>query len=764
MSALDNAWDFITTLLTDNVKYPGIDYNYCHLIPVDSLKILSESGLADVLYEWLLDEAKHKIGHNISPKFWNNFQVSISENEAVDHVPRCFFELYSGVTYVITWFKKLRALQTYLRLPTSDEDAEEDFLNAINATLKGIVFCNVNNHFKQAFSKYLKRSLGAFDVTLNNDKIENSECHCGFQVQECICEHIFCRFKELFNQLKHLKVLEVVIAEPIMQYIHEKIYLHIELECMGDFEKCYIDSLNYWMQNNIVKWMDKLFETCFGSNDTSIKLLPSHIKRLKFYTSEVYGRLRIEQLFSIIIDFPDSLPVLQDLVVCLNMVPELKPVLVKSLKEALQMRLLQPGVNTGDILTAYISTMRALRVLDQSGVLLEMVGEPVKEYLRGRDDTVRCIVSSLTEDSNNELAEELNKGRLLSDNDSGDESSILHNWEFWEPDPVEAEPLKPSQASRCFDIISMLINIYGSKELFIDEYRSLLADRILIQLSYDTEREIRHLELLKLRFGESQLHQCEVMLKDVFDSRRINAQVAESKEGSESSVVPVNAMILSAQFWPQGLKDENVKLPNCFVEALDNYKSSFELLKGNRTLYWKPHLGSIEIELELNGKSHEFKVSPIHAAIIWHFQSKSSYTLDELSLLLEMPAQALQRKISFWQSQGVLREDGNDTYVLTDELKISHQEPMAVEDEDPESVLVSAQDQKTEEIQIIWSYVAGMLTNLESLTLERIHSMLKMFAMQGPGSQCTILELKNILETKIKELKLVYSNGLYRLN
>ena len=41
-----------------------------------------------------------------------------------------------------------------------------------------------------------------------------------------------------------------------------------------------------------------------------------------------------------------------------------------------------PGVNTADILTAYISGIRALRVLDPTGVLLELVCEPVRTYLR----------------------------------------------------------------------------------------------------------------------------------------------------------------------------------------------------------------------------------------------------------------------------------------------------------------------------------------------------------------------------------------------
>ena len=40
--------------------------------------------------------------------------------------------------------------------------------------------------------------------------------------------------------------------------------------------------------------------------------------------------------------------------------------------------------------------------------------------------------------------------------------------------------------------------------------------------------QLRYLELLKLRFGESHLHFCEIMLKDIADSRRINAHIQSS--------------------------------------------------------------------------------------------------------------------------------------------------------------------------------------------------------------------------------------------
>lgn len=44
-----------------------------------------------------------------------------------------------------------------------------------------------------------------------------------------------------------------------------------------------------------------------------------------------------------------------------------------------------------------------------------------------------------------------------------------------------------------------------------------------------------------------------------------------------------------------------------------------------RTLSWKPHLGSVTLDVELEDRVlTSFTVSPIHAAIILHFQDKST--------------------------------------------------------------------------------------------------------------------------------------------
>lgn len=37
----------------------------------------------------------------------------------------------------------------------------------------------------------------------------------------------------------------------------------------------------------------------------------------------------------------------------------------------------------------------------------------------------------------------------------------------------------------------MLVGIYGSRDLFVNEYRVLLAERLLAALSYDCDKEVR---------------------------------------------------------------------------------------------------------------------------------------------------------------------------------------------------------------------------------------------------------------------------------
>ena len=65
------------------------------------------------------------------------------------------------------------------------------------------------------------------------------------------------------------------------------------------------------------------------------------------------------------------------------------------------------------------------------------------------------------------------------------------------------------------------------------------------------ERFFKNLELLKIRFGETSLHECEIMLRDVDDSKRVNSK------GIKTEIL--TATIISQVFWPQ-LPTDSIRL------------------------------------------------------------------------------------------------------------------------------------------------------------------------------------------------------------
>ena len=60
------------------------------------------------------------------------------------------------------------------------------------------------------------------------------------------------------------------------------------------------------------------------------------------------------------------------------------------------------------------------------------------------------------------------------DEEEEDDEYALHQFNTWSPEPVNVDICSPAKARRMHDIISMLVHIYGSKDLFINEYRCLL--------------------------------------------------------------------------------------------------------------------------------------------------------------------------------------------------------------------------------------------------------------------------------------------------
>lgn len=517
-------------------------------------------------------------------------------------------------------------------------------------------------------------------------------------------------------------------------------------------------------------------------------------RRLGYYVYETVGQLRIKEMFDIVVDYPDSRPAVQDVKDCLAHT-NLHRKFVAGFKQAIGERLLHAGAATSDIIEQYVSTIKTLREVDPTAVLLEAVAEDIREYLRSRRDTIRCIVTMLTDDSaggsgeggpeGESLFEELKRTVADEGEDSDDEAetdeAALASSESWLPDSIDADPSRSARSRRMHDIISMLVGIYGSKELFITEYRVMLSDKLLSKTDYNCDREIRTLELLKLRFGDANLHNCEIMLKDIADSKRINSNIkalpttvtspVRGRRQDAASIAPLTSTVTSALFWPPHQQD-NLKLPAQVQAMLDTYGSKYHDLKAPRKLKWKPTLGSVTLAIRVGSDTLDLTVTPLHATIIMHFQEKVSWRGSELAKLMELPLPKLRMGAIFWVNHGVLTESrgsGSDaTYTRVEQMiegganKAAGREAGASLAPENDPPLASAEDLIRQDMAVYETYIMGMLTNFDAgMPLDRIHNMLKMFVVDPPYDKSAD-QLAAFLGRLVADEKLALQGDMFR--
>ncbi|XP_077162415.1 anaphase-promoting complex subunit 2 isoform X2 [Paroedura picta] len=762
-----------------------------------AIEVLQRYDLHSIVEEWFLEVLQTDLQANIAPEFWN----CIAQYENTAEEPQCSLLLLDAFCLLKRrldpYLHSMDLLEKWTKAGLLLGTGSQGLQEKVYTMFKAILFFSTTKNFQEMIQQFYSRSFKIYmrqwkrsedkanegeNSTSDNEQESEVEegdpgggglqcAGCNCKKSQCWCPMAMEQFQQLNDILHRLNLLERVSADAVTNILHRMIEERMEWRCRGEYERSFLNEFQEWIEK-VIGWLSKVFLQGGAAThpnpeaNSTLKRWRCHVQRF-FY--RLYASMRIEELFGIIRDFPESKPAVDDLKYCLERTNQ-RQQLLSSLKSALEMRLLHPGVNTSDIITLYISAIKALRELDPSMVILEVACEPIRKYLRTREDTVRQIVAGLTGDAegSGDLANELSKADPVTLENGQESDDDVSQPEDWVPDPVDADPGKSSLKRRSSDIISLLVSIYGSKDLFINEYRTLLADRLLHQFNYSAEREIRNVELLKLRFGEAQMHYCEVMLKDMADSRRINTNIRDEEQKLPEEERPpfsLVAVILSSEFWPP-LKEEKLELPEQIKEAMEAYSKKYEKLKAMRTLNWKHHLGLVKLDVELADRTLSLSVSPVHAAIILHFQSKSTWTLDELSEVLKVPVTSLRRKMTLWLQQGVLREEPPGTFTVIEEEQKDRAEKVVLIDSDEEgdSAMASQADQKEEELQLFWTYIQAMLTNLESLSLERIHSMLKIFVMTGPMvTEIDIQELQGFLQKKVRDQQLIYSGGVYRL-
>lgn len=508
------------------------------------------------------------------------------------------------------------------------------------------------------------------------------------------------------------------------------------------------------------------------------------------------ANLRISELFDIIVDYPTSIPALEDLKQCLKSTAT-RAKLVSDFGSQCQSRLLHPGANTPDIITIYISAIKALLLLDPPGVLLDKIARPIRRYLRERTDTIRCIISSLLGEVDSPLSLEL-VSEVPPDDPADDDDPD------WEPDPIDAAP--DYAKNRASDIIGSLISIYENKEIFVRELQTFLSDRLLAITDYNIDHELRNLELLKVRFGDGMLAVCDVMLKDLADSRRIDKEVHDPNKSVDSEQISdtatpldsnvIHATIVSRLYWPTlkskqftpnfavlgdnddddepskptEIETKGVLLPPDIQTMMKTYASRYTALKPQRGLSYCMDLGHVRVLLELEDRQFDMMVTPAHASSIKLFDDKvNQISLTTVMTILGLSASEARVNLGFWVHQGILsvsnHEDGTELYSVQETAVESTVSTTAATTMMTEQIQVMEEEEEAssvdDDMSVFWNFIVGMLTNVGSLEIDRIHSMLGMFA---PNYDRTVTQLASFMGTRMREGLVEMKGGMYKLS
>ncbi|KAF4948131.1 hypothetical protein FSARC_13828 [Fusarium sarcochroum] len=496
--------------------------------------------------------------------------------------------------------------------------------------------------------------------------------------------------------------------------------------------------------------------------------------------------LRIQELFDIALNWPESKGGLEDLRLAVT-TPQRRLQLTDTFSLALQKRLLHPGRSTSDILQTYISMIRTFHALDHSKVLLDRVVHALQLYLCQRDDAIRIVVTGLLSNPSDADTEE-GKARLaelavLLNSASQQQRRQLDDedldWDdmTWVPDPVDAGV--NYKRPRNEDVIGTLINALGSQDIFIKEFQLIIAERLLSnQTSFLQETKV--LSLLKKRFGENALQNCDVMMKDIQDSKRVDAVLGKTirQTSNDAEALPYHSKILSRLFWPSLPKDP-FTVPPPVAEMQTRYEQGFERLKTSRKLTWLDQLGSATVKLDFEDRSVELECKTYEAAVIYAFQDENGEdetgptqrTFNEIWEKLMIDEDLLELALKFWVAKRVIRDVGHQTYVVLERLDDGDETGESGTPDDgqgpddggqpsPRKPKVDPKEQ--ERRTVYWQFIVGMLTNsAPAMPLGQMLMTMKMLI--ADGCSWTNEELQEFLAEKVAENKLELAGGKYRL-
>lgn len=79
----------------------------------------------------------------------------------------------------------------------------------------------------------------------------------------------------------------------------------------------------------------------------------------------------------------------------------------------------------------------------------------------------------------------------------------------WNPDPIDVTGIR-NLWYKPLNVMSLLLGIYTNNTMFALEYKNLLSQRLVKNMNFDVNEDLRNLESLKLKLGKDYFKDCDV--------------------------------------------------------------------------------------------------------------------------------------------------------------------------------------------------------------------------------------------------------------
>ncbi|WPK23929.1 hypothetical protein PUMCH_001179 [Australozyma saopauloensis] len=458
------------------------------------------------------------------------------------------------------------------------------------------------------------------------------------------------------NAMESLQSFAAVGMAPFIQTVvvsvtTERIQNYVFTTFAGVWDQPCLASLQQWVRINV-------YPTFIAGVFDSFEIQSSSSNDLVQFAQDKLINLRTSEMYDMVVACNRSTIAFSEVHLCLATgSPTTRTLqrarLVDAFISQCNSKLLHLGSNTVKIIVEYINTIKALLIVDPTGVLLDKVARPIRKYLKTRRDLVSHLVKGML-DPNPETNRLYELASALRDNTCHASTAIDDLTDIhWVPDPIDALPdFKKGKVS---DFVDALTSVLPLLAVLIDEFTKLFAVKLLE--ASDNLREIfEDVEKLKLRFGQSEFATLDVMIRDVEESSQLNQKIGNPL---------LNLTILSRNYWPSvsELSNENDTLNLPIQEELNQFSRSFGKLKQGRHLKYLPSMGQVVVELVFDNCSKEFNVTPSQATVVELFnEDDDPLSLLTIALSTGLSNYATSQTVEFWIKQGVLEDIGQQRY------------------------------------------------------------------------------------------------------